>query len=134
MIQTISNKVVTARKPHKCAWCGREIKPGDKYRKAVCKEDTIYNFNTCLECNVIYHSLCDWWGEYELDDQEFSEMCQEFAKEFMCKACQGAFCDQNGDCDDLYKKIYIVLKKYEFIYDVETRTWFLRDGYEEELR
>lgn len=73
-------------------------------------------------------------GEYELDDREFSEMCQEFAKEFMCKACQGEFCDQNGDCDDLYEKIYKVLKKYDLIYDTETRTWFLRDEEEQELR
>lgn len=134
MIDIISNKTVRAKKSHKCGWCQGQIKVGETYRKQVCKTDEIYTFNTCEECDFIYNALKDWRGEYELDADEFSEMCQEFAKAFMCKACQGAFCDQNGDRDDLYKKIYIVLKENDLLYDAETRTWFLRDEEGQELR
>lgn len=49
----LSNKVVTARKPHRCDDCAREIKPGRNYtRIAYVEEGGAFNTETiCLPCD-----------------------------------------------------------------------------------
>lgn len=51
MVQEIDSKIVTARKPHKCNYCGCEIEKGQKYVFDTLKfEDSIYRWKSHQEC------------------------------------------------------------------------------------
>ncbi len=74
-------KVVKAKKPHKCYECGEDIKVGDKYERTSGKwEGTMSVFCTCLLCKEIRdHFACDkgyMFGELwqDLHDNFFPEM------------------------------------------------------------
>lgn len=52
MLETISEKFVTARKPHKCNFCGCEIKKGQMYHSETIKyDDSIYTWKSHTECH-----------------------------------------------------------------------------------
>lgn len=54
----------TARKPHKCDECGRQIEPGEKYRIDKVLTDSWYSSKTCEDCQTLH-----WWACRQL--QEF---------------------------------------------------------------
>ena len=56
--QTISQKIVKARKEHKCMECGDTIKKGDKYEYYFGKDNgTIFIHKTCQICFNIREDL-----------------------------------------------------------------------------
>jgi len=48
--ETLSLKIVTARKQHKCHECYRKIQPGERYENYVGLFDGIFRQKTCLDC------------------------------------------------------------------------------------
>ncbi len=64
-----SNRVVTARKPHKCSECNGPIQPGEKYHHHTGKFDGyLFDSKACRRCcydivRVVEHELaegCRW--------------------------------------------------------------------------
>jgi len=62
-----SEKIVKARKHHKCVECGKGINPGERYETATGKWDgDIHTNKTCMICRAIRndHMSCGWiYGE-----------------------------------------------------------------------
>jgi len=60
----VSEKIVKARKIHKCGECGREISPGEKYEKVVGKwEGDLSSHKTCVDCLSIRDNFfCNGWA------------------------------------------------------------------------
>jgi len=57
-----SEKMVTARKEHKCCECGEAIKPGEKYEKATGVWDGKWDtFKTCFLCVRVRNAYCCTW-------------------------------------------------------------------------
>ena len=54
-----AEKVVTARKPHKCCECGDVIATGTQYERASGKADgAIFTAHSCLPCREIRRAFC----------------------------------------------------------------------------
>lgn len=70
---------VTARKPHSCSWCDKEILPGEKYVTSTLKTDYIYEWRECDRCKPYVDEMFadDVWGDYDpdygIDAQTFYE-------------------------------------------------------------
>lgn len=58
---------VTARKPHRCSWCGKEILPGEKFVTSTLKTDYIYEWRECDRCKPYVDEMFDddVWGDYD---------------------------------------------------------------------
>lgn len=61
--ELIDEKIVTARKTHKCGECCREIAKGEKYEKVTqIWEGKIETQKTCLDCVSIRNAFfCNGW-------------------------------------------------------------------------
>ena len=58
MVHTINdNKIVKARKEHRCDFCFMQIKKGEKHNHAVYKYEDIYQFRTHLKCDLLARKL-----------------------------------------------------------------------------
>ena len=70
---------VTARKPHRCSWCDKEILPGEKYVTSTLKTDYIYEWREYDRCKPYVDEMFDddVWGDYDpdygIDAQTFYE-------------------------------------------------------------
>jgi hypothetical protein len=42
-----------ARKPHRCELCNRTIRPGEKYRRGVGMDGTVWTFKECRHCRAV---------------------------------------------------------------------------------
>ena len=64
----LQNKMVKARKNHKCCECGRVIEKGEKYEYCVAVWDgDLRTFKTCHGCKIIRDELfCDGWAYGEV--------------------------------------------------------------------
>lgn len=58
----LTEKIVKARKEHKCCECGEKINKGEQYEKVIGKWDSgIDTIKTCLVCKTIREDLfCSW--------------------------------------------------------------------------
>lgn len=58
-----SEKMVTARKPHRCCECGDVIERGQRYERATGKsDDTMWSESTCAPCAEIRDAfVCGSW-------------------------------------------------------------------------
>ena len=67
----LQDKLVTARKPHRCGECGEQIRPGDQYwLEYVAGRGTIAVYKTCRPCRQIRDDWfsCGWSYEYVRQD------------------------------------------------------------------
>lgn len=54
-----SERLVRARKLHKCCECGDEIAPGETYQRITgMREGDWFTFTTCVPCTRVRASLC----------------------------------------------------------------------------
>ncbi|MDA3834480.1 MAG: hypothetical protein PF495_13930 [Spirochaetales bacterium] len=68
----LSEHVPKARKWHSCKECGRKIRPGEKYERAVFVDAGIQTHKTCPDCMSIRKNFfCSW--EYGRVLEEFVE-------------------------------------------------------------
>ena len=67
MTVLISERTVTARKPHPCSTCtATAVQPGDTYQRVVYTYDGhIYSWISCQPCDEISGDVWDWWGQPE---------------------------------------------------------------------
>lgn len=98
-----------ARKSHVCDFCGREIKPGEKYQRFVGKYDGEF-FDLChhLLCEEIIYRYCRF-----IDDQEYDiDSAQEWLEETICAGCEH-FDDERDDYSPCHISIYECPKTLE---------------------
>ena len=75
---TLSQRMVKARKQHKCYECHRAIAPGKKYEKytGVC-DGEIFTHKTCLDClsvrNVFFTGGYEFGGIWEYFNEHIRE-------------------------------------------------------------
>ena len=67
MPDLISERTVTARKPHHCRCCDSvAVQPGDTYRRSTYAYDgRVYTWISCQPCNEISGDVWDWWDQPE---------------------------------------------------------------------
>jgi hypothetical protein len=82
--QCYTQKIVTARKYHKCCECRRLIEPGHQYEVySGIWEDEPHRFKTCLMCCKIKdnmtkkHDFHDYYGDEGLCFSQLSEAVYE---------------------------------------------------------
>lgn len=64
-METITSKIVTARKEHICGFCGCKIDIGQKYIKQTNTDNNlIWNWLAHIECCELV-TICDWVDKYE---------------------------------------------------------------------
>jgi hypothetical protein len=80
-------KTKTARKPHKCCECGREISRGQRYEHCVMKyEGEWFSYKTCLLCveirtvftcgkSFLFECLWDDMREYAFESLTTASKC-----------------------------------------------------------
>lgn len=73
MINIIATRLrVTARKDHKCSFCGGIIRKGDKYNSQTLKYDKIYTWKSHLRCDELVDVL-DMEGDEGITSDDFME-------------------------------------------------------------
>jgi hypothetical protein len=55
-------KIVTARKTHRCGECFRNILPGEKYEYVSGLWDVFQAYKTCLDCKSIRDNFFNSWS------------------------------------------------------------------------
>lgn len=80
-METISSRIVTAKKHHVCGLCRTKIDIGTKYRTQFNKHDGgVYTWKNHLHCENIAGKL-NLYDEYGLNDEIFQEaILEEFIK------------------------------------------------------
>jgi hypothetical protein len=79
-MRTLSDRTPTARKPHRCDWCGDRIEPGTKYRRTThLGPDGLYEWIQCPPCGPLVSPAFDWagWPDDGLTDDELHEWATE---------------------------------------------------------
>jgi len=101
MIDVIADVVKTARKNHRCDYCGGNIQKGEmySYQKSVF-DGTFYEWRAHLACTRVAFAIWDYVDPYEgMSDQEFMDGCQEVCQRFICPDCP-RWNKEYDDCDD----------------------------------
>lgn len=74
---------VTARRPHRCSWCDKEIRPGERYTTSTLKVYDVYEWRECGRCAPYVDEMFDdeYWGDYDpdygIDQQTFWDFMAE---------------------------------------------------------
>lgn len=76
-METLSSKIVKARKEHTCDFCEKKIVKGEEYRRSThVHEDTIYTWHSCDRCkeyvSMAFEYLCDF-AEDGLTNADFRD-------------------------------------------------------------
>ena len=73
MITTLGEKIVVARKPHSCGFCGLAIAKGDKHHTQRNADDGhIWTWRAHIDCDDKYPAYLEWCGieAHWVDDYE----------------------------------------------------------------
>lgn len=100
----LSDKIVTARKKHRCMLCGGVIEKGEKYNRATIIDGDIYDFICHKHCKALM-SLLDMEDDGDgINENDFTIYVQDYVT------------DKHPDWDykniaECAKRIYEELKK-----------------------
>ena len=85
MVEVIDQKIVKARKEHKCSWCHGTIEIGEEYESATCKsaDHGIYTWKNHRHCKELADGLDMFTNSWDdgLSDDEFAECIYEYLQE-----------------------------------------------------
>ena len=120
MVEVIDQKIVKARKEHKCSWCHGTIKIGEEYESATCKSDgELYQWENHRHCKELADGLDMWMHGWDgLNDDEFAECIQDYLQENNWFTGEDAHEDFQDWVDDnnwgnMALKAYEIYKKKE---------------------
>ena len=129
--QTILSEWRTARKPHKCNYCGGIIQPKERYNRYVGKYDgEIYTWDSHEKCDYVAQEIWEYCDPDEgLGYEEFNEGCSAVCRTFVCPDCEKY---DDGDCEHSYcmDKLYYIFQTkelYRVKRDIDYQYWRLRD-------
>lgn len=100
MYEHLETKKVTARKQHKCDWCGKPISKGEEYERQKYKYDGEFcEWHAHLACSRVVSAI---WDYADTDDgmssDEFDGACADVCGEFICPNCEN-WNDEFHDCE-----------------------------------
>ena len=89
MLEIISTTWRTARKEHRCNYCGGIIRPGERYEYSVNKFDgDIYEWKSHEKCTFIAGEIWDYADPDDgMDSDCFHEACSDVCRTFVCPDC-----------------------------------------------
>lgn len=66
MPELLSSRTVTARKPHRCSFCGTvAATPGQQYQREVYTDGSrAYTLIVCADCDALTGDVWDWAADY----------------------------------------------------------------------
>ena len=106
MEQHISDKWRTARKEHRCNFCGCIIRPGERYKLSVLFDGEIYEWKSHAKCDYVSGEIWDYADPDEgMDSDCFYEACSDVCRTFVCPDCgkwDTDCCDESFCLDKLY--------------------------------
>lgn len=110
MVELIHEATITARKEHRCSFCGEQIQKGEQYHRAALKYDNIYTWKSHLDCLHISAEICDEGdGVSEADFRNFIEDC---TFDFKCSGCPYYKNEAECKAHRTYKFCLPFVKKY----------------------
>ena len=112
-VDVIESKTKTARKSHRCDYCGEIIEKGEEYsyQKNIF-DGTFYEWHTHLACSRVASAIWDYVDPDDgMSDQDFTDGCQEVCQKFVCPDCP-KWNKEFGDCDE--DQTYCIDKMDEF--------------------
>lgn len=71
-------KTVKARKAHVCEYCLHSIKKGEVYNHDIFKDNSIYTFNSHVNCRLLAEKLNWFDGLYGLTSDDFEYYVDEY--------------------------------------------------------
>ena len=90
-MDTLYDKIRTAKKQHRCDWCGNIIKKGEKYRHSVNVDGgDMWSFREHLVCNRIFEVFAKRLHRHYCEcytSEFFEEYACEELKAHVCKDC-----------------------------------------------
>ncbi len=113
MYQNLTHKDVTARKEHRCDWCGEVIHKGEKYHyESFIFDGDFCDWHSHLACSRVVSAIWDYADPDEgMSADQFDESCYEVCRKFICPDCP----EWNKEYDDCEKEeSYCIDKMDEF--------------------
>jgi len=77
-MEIISMKTVKARKAHVCEYCLHSIKKGEVYNHDIFKDNSIYTFNSHVDCRLLAEKLNWFDGLDGLTSDDFEYYVDEY--------------------------------------------------------
>lgn len=110
MIELIHETTITARKEHRCSYCGEPIQKGEPYHRATLKDDYIYTWKSHLDCLHISARICDDGDGVSEDD--FRNFIEDCTFDFKCTGCPHHKNDADCNSHRAYKYCLPFVKNY----------------------
>ena len=104
MSDFFNQKYVTAKKIHKCEFCGKEIQPGERYsyENGVFEGD-FFTRKLCPECNSMLNRFCE--------ENEYGEFSWDWIEDWIHDLyCYG--CDKKENCELVPKQCELVRRNF----------------------
>lgn len=88
-MQILTDKIVTAKKAHKCFYCGFEISKGEKYNyKTIADNGSVDTFKTHVECEQLCYELDLYQSEDGVSPDDFKDAVIEHHETHVAKKYQ----------------------------------------------
>ena len=118
-METLLIKNPTARKEHKCDWCGQRIKIGEKYENSFLKTNgDVYSWKCHINCRKIAEHLDMFDGDY--DEGLTGDQFQEYIKEEYANLNQRAMESNDFVIPSFPERLKFIIKHY--LIDRHTRS------------
>jgi ribosomal protein L24E len=115
----LKEKIVRARKAHRCDYCGETIEKGEPYNTASLVNDgDMYQWKAHVKCQHIASRLYRYIDpdDYGMTSDDFEEGCSNFCRHFICPHCNQMI-SETEDCSEdqnyCLDKIYNFLQTHE---------------------
>lgn len=118
-IEHLKTVTRTARKQHRCDYCGNCINRGEKYEISTLRfEGELYEWKMHPECDDLASWLQDYIDPDEgITEDDFRDACSDVCQTFVCPDCeQYQKCDGDVPCEEYgpacIRKIWELSRKY----------------------
>lgn len=85
-MNVLSRKEVSARKQHRCGYCGCAIEKGERYEEQRCVSGgSVYTFRAHLRCQSLCDKIWDYVDPCEgMTEDDFGDAVQSLMSTFYC--------------------------------------------------
>ena len=99
MMEFYNSKYQTARKTHKCEFCGKEIVIGEKYSYESGKFDgDFFERKLCIPCHKMLDAYADEIDDGEFDWWDVSDYLTEYYCDKLCGQNKRHYCNKLPQC------------------------------------
>ena len=134
-IELLESRTRTARKNHRCDYCGVIIKKGEKYSYQKSIDGGIfYEWHAHLACSRVASGIWDYCDPDDgMSNQDFEDGCREVCQRFVCPDCPkwdkeyGECNDDETYCIDRMDKFFETYELYQADREACYRVWKCRE-------